>query len=257
MFCLIPANPVARKAFGAGVKTMLPLVLPFAAYGFVSGMAMTKVLSPAAAVAMTMFVYAASSQLAALPLIAAHLPMWTILFSAVSVNLRFTLFSAAMQPRFGKRPLWRRIALGYLNGDVAYVLFSQKYADQPTTPGNIEEQESYFFGVALCNWFFWQIASISGVLFGQQVPDSWDIGFAGTLVLLGIAIRLLADQAGVAAIIAAATVCLLGLDWPYKLNMVAAVIAATVVGTVVDRYLPHSTAANGAENQDQAQRTRS
>ncbi len=233
------SNSTARIAFRDGVKTMMPLVLPFAAYAFVTGIAMAKVLPPAAAISMTLLVYAASSQLAALPLIAAHMPMWTIFFSAISVNLRFTIFSAGMQPRFGKLPLWRRIALGYLNGDVAYVLFSKRYgAQHPTTPENIDEHEGYFFGVALCNWFFWQIASICGVLFGQSIPDEWDIGFAGTLALLAITIPLLADRAGAIAVLVAGAVCLIGLDWPYRLNMVAAVLAATIVGVFIDRYLP-------------------
>jgi len=238
----LSSKPSARAAFLEGVKTMLPLVLPFAAYAFVTGMAMTKVLSPAAAIAMTMLVYAASAQLAALPLIAAHLPMWTIFFSAISVNLRFTIFSAAMQPRFGTLPFWRRLVLGYLNGDVAYVLFSKRYsAQQPTTTENSAEHEGYFFGVALCNWFFWQIASICGVLFGQQIPASWDIGFAGTLALLAITIPLLVDAAGVLAMLAAAAACLVGLDWPYRLNIVAAVFAATIVGVTIDHYFPHRT----------------
>ena len=233
------SNSAARVAFRDGVKTMMPLVLPFAAYAFVTGIAMAKVLSPAAAIAMTLLVYAASSQLAALPLIAAHMPMWTIFFSAISVNLRFTIFSASMQPRFGSLPLWRRIALGYLNGDVAYVLFSKRYGVlQSTTPENIDEHEGYFFGVALCNWFFWQIASICGVLFGQKIPDEWDIGFAGTLALFAITIPLLADAAGAIAILVAGAMCLVGLDWPYRLNIVAAVFAATLVGVCIDRYLP-------------------
>lgn len=232
------SQAVNARPFREGVIAMLPYMLPFGAYGFVTGMAMAQGLPLAAAVAMTVLVYAASSQLAALPLIAAQMPLWTIFFAATSVNLRFTIYSAAIQPWFSKLPFWRRIFLGYLNGDLAYVLFTRRYGGElPASGEQLAEHEAYFLGAGVCNYVGWQITALAGVFFGQYVPISWDIGFAGTLALLAIMIPLLTDRAGMLAALAAGGVCIWGLDWPYRLNIVAAVVVATVVGVIADRYL--------------------
>jgi predicted branched-subunit amino acid permease len=50
------------------------------------------------AVAMTLFVYAGSSQLAAIPLIVAGAPAWVIWATGFCVNLRFVVFSLHLRP---------------------------------------------------------------------------------------------------------------------------------------------------------------
>jgi predicted branched-subunit amino acid permease len=46
---------------------------------------------------MTFLVFAGSSQLASLPLLTAHAPIWVILATAFCVNLRFVVFSAHLR----------------------------------------------------------------------------------------------------------------------------------------------------------------
>lgn len=225
---------------------MLSPSIAIATWGLVTGVAMAKILSVPQAIGMTLLVYAGSAQLAALPLIAAGLPLWTIFFTASIVNLRFVIFGAAIQPHFGHRPLPRRLALGYLNGDISFVLFTQRYPQAAAhSPAATAEREAYFMGLSVCNWIAWQTASIAGILLAAHFPNEWNVGFAGTLALMAIAIPLLADRAGAAAMLAAAAVSLAGLGWPYRLNLVAAVLAATVVGLFIDRYF-------GAESRPQS-----
>lgn len=232
-----------RSAFVAGFRAMLAPSVAIATWGLVTGVAMAKVLSVPQAIGMTLLVYAGSAQLSALPLIVAGLPLWTIFFTASIVNLRFVIFGAAIQPHFGHLPLRRRIGLGYLNGDISFVLFTQRYPDSAPARADADERESYFLGLSICNWLAWQGASIAGILLAAYIPNAWNIGFAGTLALMAIAIPLLADRAGAAAMFAAAAVSLFGLHWPYRLNLVAAVIAATIVGLLVDRLSTGPTAA--------------
>lgn len=236
---------VNRAAFAAGFRAMLAPSFAIATWGLVTGVAMAKILTVPQAIGMTLLVYAGSAQLSALPLIAANLPLWTIFFTASIVNLRFVIFGAAIQPHFGQLPLPRRIGLGYLNGDISFVLFSQRYPATPLAPADtapIDEREAYFLGLSICNWLAWQSASIAGILLAAYIPNDWNIGFAGTLALMAIAIPLLADRAGTAAMLAAAVVSLAGLQWPYRLNLVAAVVAATVVGLLVDGLSPQKPA---------------
>jgi predicted branched-subunit amino acid permease len=233
-----------RQAFFAGFRAMLSPSIAIATWGLVTGIAMAKILSVPNAIGMSLLVFAGSAQLAALPLIAANLPLWTIFFTAAIVNLRFVIFGAAIQPHFAHLPLARRLLLGYLNGDVNFVLFIQRYpaANLSAEMLHSHEREAYFYGLSCCNWLAWQGASIIGILLAQQIPGAWDVGFAGTLALLAIAIPLFADRAGIAAMLSAALVSLLGLHWPYRLNLVAAVLAATAVGLLVDRFSKRTSA---------------
>ena len=49
---------------------------------------------------LSLLAYAGSAQLAALPLIAAVAPVWLVFVTAVVVNLRFLVYSAAVRAGF-------------------------------------------------------------------------------------------------------------------------------------------------------------
>ena len=93
-----------------------------------TGVAMVKSgLSLSEALLMGLTVFAGSSQLAAIPLIAAGAPMWVILATAFCVNLRFVVFSAHLRSYVMHQPLWRRMLNGYMTADLSYVLLTRRY----------------------------------------------------------------------------------------------------------------------------------
>ncbi len=142
--------------------------------GLVTGVAMSKsALTVPEAIGMSLLVYAGSAQLAVLPLFAAGLPIWTIWLTAAVVNLRFVIFSAALQPHFSYLPMGRRTVLGFFNGDLHFVYFMQKYVEPGYAPG----KEGYFWGMALVNCATWQVSSLLGILLASVFPDAW--GLAG------------------------------------------------------------------------------
>lgn len=94
-------SDVDRRAFVDGVRTYAPTVAAMFSWGLVTGIAMSKsVLTAPQALGMSLLVYAGSSQLAVLPLLAAKLPMWTVLLTAAMVNTWFIVFSAGLAPIF-------------------------------------------------------------------------------------------------------------------------------------------------------------
>jgi predicted branched-subunit amino acid permease len=94
-----------RAAWRDGVKTGLPTLFGIAAWGMVVGVAMVKGgLTVAQACGMTLVAFAGSAQLASLPLIAAHAPVWVVFATALVVNLRFVIFSALVAPHFRISP---------------------------------------------------------------------------------------------------------------------------------------------------------
>ncbi len=166
-------DPAERAGFIAGARFYARSLPPVFTWGLVTGVAMSKsILTIPQAIGMTILVYAGSSQLAVLPLLAAGLPIWTALLTAFIVNVRFVIFSAGLMQHFGHLPFMRRVLLGFFNGDLPYVFFSQRF---PRT-GPEAGKEGYFWGMTLTSWVAWQASSILGIVGASLFPDSWGAG---------------------------------------------------------------------------------
>ncbi|WP_027212495.1 AzlC family ABC transporter permease [Burkholderia sp. WSM2232] len=224
-------SDIDRRAFREGARDYSPTLMAICSWGLVTGVAMSKsVLTLPQALAMSLLCYAGSSQLAVLPLLAAKLPVWTVLLTATMVNLRFVIFSVGLAPHFSYLSMWRRVALGYFNGDVIYLLFVKKNFATGYVPG----KEAYFWGMAVCSWLSWQVASIAGILLASLIPDNWGLGLAGTLALLPIMVAAIATRSTLVAVCIAGIVALLAFDLPYRLGLPLAVIAAILAGSAAD-----------------------
>ncbi|RKP49077.1 AzlC family ABC transporter permease [Trinickia fusca] len=224
-------SPVDRAAFREGLRDYAPTFFALLSWGLVTGIAMNKsVLTVPQAIAMSLFVYAGSSQLAVLPLLAAKLPLWAVLLTAAMVNTRFVIFSAGLAPHFAYQPLWRRLVIGYFNGDVVYLLFQRK----PFANGYVPGKEAYFWGMAAVSWIGWQISSIVGILLASLFPDNWGLSLAGTLALVPLLVAAVVNRSTLAAVGVAGIVALVAIDLPYRLALPLAVIAALGAGSVVD-----------------------
>jgi len=168
--------------------------------------------------------------LAPAPLLAAKLPIWTVLLTAAMVNTRFVIFSAGLAPHFSYLPFWRRLALGYFNGDVIYLLFLKKSFPNGYVPG----KEAYFWGMSLVSWTFWQVSSIAGILLASVVPDNWGLELAGTLALVPLIVSAVINRSMLAALAVAALVAVVAIDLPYRLSLPLAVFTAIAAGSVAD-----------------------
>ena len=108
-----------------------------------TGVAMVKSgMSTIEACLMGVLVYAGSSQLAAIPLIAAGAPMWVILATAFCVNLRFMVFSAHLRPYVMHLSRRRRLFYGYLTADMTYVLLTKRFPHPAEDAETREAQEA-------------------------------------------------------------------------------------------------------------------
>ena len=222
-------SPVDRAAFLSGMRDYSPTLMAMFSWGLVTGVAMSKsILTVPQALAMSLLVYAGSSQLAVLPLMAAKLPIWTVLLTAAMVNTRFVIFSAGLAPHFSYLSFWRRLTLGYFNGDVVYLLFLKKAFPNGYVPG----KEAYFWGMALVSWVFWQVSSIAGILLASAVPDNWGLDLAGTLALVPLIVSAVINRSMFAAVAVAGIVALIAIDLPYRLALPLAVFAAIAAGSI-------------------------
>jgi predicted branched-subunit amino acid permease len=225
----------SREEFWRGVRDMLGPSLGISAWALVTGVAMVKSgLSVPVATAMTLFVYAGSAQLAALPLMIAGAPLWVLFATAFCVNMRFVIFSAQWRKFFGHLPRWQRLVVGYLAVDLNYVIFMRRFPQAKQAP----EQWPYFWGGVLWNWFSWQVPSLLGVALADRVPTEWGLEFAGVLALLGVGYSLLSGRKSWISGAIAAIVAVAAFGFPLKLNIVTAIAAGVLAGLVLDRWFP-------------------
>lgn len=231
----LPTPTWRHPEFARGAREMLGTAIGIGAWGLITGVAMGKSGLPLVVLlAMSLFVFAGSAQLAVLPLMSSNAPLWVVWATALCVNLRFVIFSAAWRPYFVGYPLGQRLRLAYLTADLNYVLFMRRFPEAKPAP----EQLPYFWGGIFTNWLAWQVPSLAGIFLADVVPVHWGFGFAGTLALLGVGLSLVTDRATTATAGVAACAAVAAFALPFKLNIVVAIAAAVALGLVIDHHSP-------------------
>ncbi|ANI99332.1 hypothetical protein A8O14_04020 [Polynucleobacter wuianus] len=239
-------TPQQQRHFIDGFKEMSRFGVTILTWGFVTGIAMAKsTLTVQQALAMSLLVYAGSSQLTALPLIASGLPIWMILVTSFMVNLRFVIFSLGLQSHFSYLSTWRRVLLGYFTADFSYLFYVRRYPKPETTAERHADKERlrlyWLMGMQFSNWLLWQLGSISGILLASQIPNSWGLEFAGAIALLVIIVPMLDRAAARWAAVTAAVVAVVTYGIPFRLNIVIAIVAALFVGMMTNKSSREST----------------
>ena len=220
-----------------GVRDLAPQVPGVAAWGLMTGVAMVNSgLSVFEALAMTLLVYAGSSQLAVLPLIVAGAPVWVILATGFCVNLRFMVFSLHLRKYLMHLPRLERMLHGYLTTDISYVLFIRRFANPSNAATDQLKQAASLAGNTGIVWVSWMVASFFGIFLANIIPTSWGLGFAGTLCLVGILCSLASTRMRIFAAVVAAGTAIAAYHLPLKLNIVIAIGVAVVLSMSLERF---------------------
>ncbi len=228
----------AHPEFRAGLKDMVPQATGTAIWGLMTGVAMVKSgLSVVESLAMTFFVYAGSSQLAALPLLVAGAPAWVILATGFCVNLRFIVFSLHLRAYLLHLPPLRRALAAYLTADLSYALQTHRYPQPPQDDAQRLAQEAYLAGHICTIWVSWMGASVLGIALANVVPTTWGLGFAGILCLVGISCALASTPLRMVAAAVAGATAVAAYALPLRLNIVVAIGVAVIVCMMMERRL--------------------
>jgi predicted branched-subunit amino acid permease len=195
--------------FRAGIRSSSSVAPGIAAWGLMTGVAMIKSgMSLTEAVAMTLWVYAGSSQLAAIPLLAAGAPAWVVWATALCVNLRFVVFSLHLRDYLMHMPRWRRLVNGFLTADMSYALFTQRYPQPSADPAGRAAQEAFLAG----NYFL--------------------------LCLVGIVCSLANTRLRLVAALVAGAAAVATYALPLKLNVVVAIVVAVLACLWLEGRMP-------------------
>ena len=220
----------AHPQFRVGLLDVVPQATGISMWGLMTGVAMVKSgLSTLEALAMTFFVYAGSSQLAALPLLVAGAPAWVILATGFCVNLRFIVFSLHLRPYLMHMPRLRRLTAAYLIADLSYAMQTHRYPEPPRDDDERLAQEAFMAGHICTIWVSWMVASVLGIVLANVVPTHWGLGFAGILCLVGLSCALASTRLRAVAAVVASVTAVAAYSLPLKLNIVIAIGIAVLV----------------------------
>jgi predicted branched-subunit amino acid permease len=223
-----------RRGAREGMRDFLPISVGLVPWAMVTGVAMRSIgLSPVEAMGMNMLVYAGTAQLGTLPLIASGAPLWLIFLTAMVLNLRFIIFSAALAPAFHTQGFMRRLASSYLLVDGMFAIGAEKLqrADDP------HWRWGYFIVPSLYCWALWQCFALVGVLGAGVIPRDWSLEFMTTIALTVMVIPMLRERPmWVAALVGGlGAVLLRGL--PLRLGLIAGIALGIAAGFVAERAL--------------------
>lgn len=220
-----------QHAFFSGVRASSPLILGMVPFALIAGIAAVNAgLSRFEALAMSYIVFAGAAQLAAVDLVGQQAPAVVIVFTALIINLRFFMYSAAIAPHFQGVSTYARSGLAYLLTDQAFAVAMTAY-----NQGRNSHKAWYYLGAAMTMWLTWQIGTSIGVFLGTQVPKSWSLEFAIPLTFLALLLPALKDRPSVIAAISAGALAVIGAGLPYNLGLFLAALGGIVAGVLSDK----------------------
>jgi 4-azaleucine resistance transporter AzlC len=229
-------SPSAQTEFWMGCRAIIPLVIGAIPFGIIFGtLSASNGLSFGAAMAMSIFVFAGSSQFIALGLLGAGTALPLILLTTAVVNLRHLLYAASLVPHIHNLPQIWKLLLGFWLTDEAFAVAIARYNQPDASP----YKHWYYLGAALFMYVNWLLCTWVGLTVGQFVPNAahWGLDFAMSVTFIGMIIPYLVNRPMVAAVMVAGVVALLTHGLPHQLGLMVATMAGMLAGVWVEGRL--------------------
>jgi 4-azaleucine resistance transporter AzlC len=211
----------------------VPLLLGAAPFGLIYGtMAVASDLSAAAAMAMSLLVFAGSAQFVAVGLVAARTPLLIIVATTFVVNLRHMLYSATLLPHLKHLPQRWRIPLAFLLTDEAFAVTVHRLQKVAGSPYGHWHQ----LGASVTMYLNWQVWSLLGLILGDRMPDvaSWGLDVAMPIAFIGMTIPFVRSLPMVVCVCTAGACGLLTVSLPYKLGIIVSTLAGVLAGLLAE-----------------------
>jgi 4-azaleucine resistance transporter AzlC len=164
-----------------GALIILPLSIAVIPWGILAGsLAVEAGLFDVKAQAVSAIIFAGSVQLVGMGLVKAGASLSTLLLTTLFLTSRHLLYSATMRTRISHMPVMQRLVLGSLLTDELFAACSHK----TRTDFNFW----YAFGAGFSFYLIWQVASLSGIVLGQNIPelDQYGLDFAVAATFIAI-----------------------------------------------------------------------
>ena len=228
----LDTHPFLRGA-RSGFLAFLPLSVGLIPWALVVGMAMTSAgFTPLQAMGMNILVFAGTAQLGTLPLIVDQAPLWLIVATALALNLRFVIFSAAIAPCFAGVSTPMRWFAGHLltDGSFACCFEPMRAADDPRW------RLGYFLATGVWSWLLWQVFALIGILAAHRLPRDWSLEFMASIALIVLLVPMAKVRPMLVAALAGGASATLLRQMPLRLGIVTGIAIGIAAGFAAEHW---------------------
>ncbi|WP_306110917.1 MULTISPECIES: AzlC family ABC transporter permease [Roseovarius] len=223
-----------KSIFFNGVRDAAPFVLVVSPFATLFGVVATEAgLNVLEALTFSFAVIAGAAQFTALALMVDNAPVILVLASALAVNLRMAMYSAALTPYLGAAPLWHRALAAYFIVDQSYALAHMRFEENRDWA--LRQKLLYFWGTVVPVCPFWYLFTVIGAVLGSSIPDWMALDFAVPITFIAIIMPMLRTRAHLAAALVSVVGALIFAFLPYNLGLFVAGIAAMMTGAEIER----------------------
>ena len=226
---------MSNHALRRGFLDAVPLGIGVTIYGLVYGMMARQAGIPLWVVlGMSLIVFAGSSQMVAVEMMAAGAGPLSTMLTVLVVNLRHVVMAADLsrfmpEAKAGQRAL----TAFFLTDESSSVSYSHF---QKEASGGAR----YVLGAGLDIYLFWGLSGVLGYLGGNGIPPVLEpaFGFAMTAAFLSMLVPIIKDRPTLAAVLTSAAVAVAGSLWlPGKWYILLAAFAGSAAGFLLEGRL--------------------
>lgn len=224
--------PSRTQAAGAraGLRDMVPVTVAIIPFAMVLGVTIdASVVPDLVGAVMAPVLYAGSANFAAISVVDAGGTALTAAFTALVVNVRFTMYGAALAHRFRDQPRWFRWLGPWFIIDQTFALSSARAERDPAW------FRAYWFAAAGLIGIVFTAMAVVGILLGPIVPSGIGLEFTVPAMFVALGVSQVRDRPALAAAVAGASVTALALDLPHGLGLLAGAVAGATTGAVARR----------------------
>jgi len=231
----MPAT-TSKSAFWAGLRDSAPFMLVAGPFALLFGVLATEAgLSIFEVMSFSFVVIAGAAQFTALQLMQDEAPTVIVLISALAVNLRVAMYSAALTPYLGRAPLWQRVFAAYLLVDQSYALSHTKFDAEPDM--TLSQRMAYYFGTCALVLTVWFGCSYLGAALGTSLPQDLPLDFALPIAFLSMVAPMMRTLPHLIAAAVAVVTSLLAVNIPFSLGLIVAGVAGMMAGAQAELWL--------------------
>lgn len=215
----------------AGAVAMTPLVVGYAPFALIVGVAVARSSDWVAAWTGTLTIYGGSAQLTLLELLAGGAAAWAAAGAAALINVRLLVFSLALVPLFATARLPVRLLAAAFVVEPTWLVALQR----GEAPGTLSARRWHYAGASLVLTVGWLLFVTAGLAIGQL--SSPGLAMVGPLCLTAVVIPHRRLPGGAVAVVAAGSVALVGAgaSLPAGLIPPIAMAAAAAAGLAATR----------------------
>jgi len=224
----------ARGEFWAGVRGTIPFLLVVVPFSMLFGLVATQAgLNLLETMTFSLVVIAGAAQFAALGLLQEQAPVIIVVLSALAVNLRMAMYSAALVPHLGPLPFWERVLAAYTLVDQPYALMATRFDNDFETP--LRHKAAFFWGSTCVIVPMWWGFTLVGAVTGAAIPAWIPLDFALPIAFLAVIAPMLRTRAHVIAALVGSVGALIFVALPFNLGLIVGGLTGMMAGAEAER----------------------